>query len=323
MEFSADIKFSSKPMENKEVTITYSGYLFKNNSSSLTIVYGFGNNWMYTKEQKMEKTENGFVANVKMLNFSEFNFCFKNENNFWDNNYNSNFVTPISKFRVDDESFVLNENTIEEIITNLVEYDVSQVKAPVAENTSFEVYFEQNENIDISDTVVSITSEESLNENLNKEFSKVYEGTEEVNKIVEDQEDNSKSQIFDINEFSELFEDFEEDESFFDNFYKVSGGSTNVENIITNSSDNTVDDVVSDIIDNLYEGSKNSEHTQDIKPAYILKADKSNEETALVVSPRALGKFYSFKKRMKLAVYKFFYSIPKLLNGSYSEENNN
>lgn len=322
MEFSADIKFSSTPMENKELTITYSGYLFKNNSNSLTIVYGFGDNWMYTNEQKMEKTENGFVANIKMLNFSKFNFCFKNENNFWDNNYNSNFIAPIEEFHVEDENFVLNENVAEEIITNLVEYDVSETPEAIAESNiednSFEVYVEQNENIDISETIVNITSEDNLNENLNKAFLEFYEGAEEVNKINEDQNNNSSSQVFDINEFSDLFEDFEE-ESIFDDYYKM---SDNVENI----KDNTVDNVVSDIIDDLYEESKNNEPTESIKPAHISldakKVYKYGEETALVVSPRSLGKFYSFKKRMKIAVYKFFSVIPKLLNGEFSEENN-
>lgn len=318
MEFSADIKFSSKPMENKEVTITYSGYLFKNNSSSLTIVYGFGDNWMYTNEQKMEKTENGFIANVKMLNFSKFYFCFKNENNFWDNNYNSNFVAPISEFKVDNESFVLNENVAEEIITNLVEYDVSKV---TAEDTSFEVYFEPTENIDISDTIVNITPEESLNENLNKAFSEIYEGTEEISEITETQEETPNAQVFDINDFADLFEDFEEEESIFNDYYKIPDESSNIQNVIANSSDSTVDNVVTNIIDDLYEGSKNQEHAQDVQPAHILKENKHNEETALVVSPRALGKFYSFKKKMRIAVYKFFSILPKILNGTYNEEN--
>lgn len=318
MEFSAGIKFSSNPMENKEVTLTYSGYLFKNNSSSLTIVYGFGDNWMYTNEQKMEKTENGFIANVKMLNFSKFCFCFKNENNFWDNNYNLNFVAPISEFKVHDESFVLNENAAEEIITNLVEYDVS--KATV-EDTSFEVYFEPNENIDISDTIVNVTPEESLNENLNKVFSEFYEGTKEINQVAEVQEETPKSQVFDINDFADLFEDFEE-ESIFNDYYKMSNEPNNIENAIANSPDNTVDNVVTNIIDDLYEGSRAQEHAQDVHPAHILKENKHNEETALVVSPRALGKFYSFKKKMRIAVYKFFSVLPKILSGTYNEENN-
>ena len=84
MDFSTYVKFSNNLIENQETTITYSGYLFQNNSDSLKIVYGFGDNWMYTKEQEMKKTENGFVATIKMLNFSKFNFCFKNSNNQWD-----------------------------------------------------------------------------------------------------------------------------------------------------------------------------------------------------------------------------------------------
>ena len=102
----------------------------------------------------------------------------------------------------------------------------------------------------------------------------------------------------------------------------MSNEPNNIENAIANSSDNTVDNVVTNIIDDLYEGSRAQEHAQDVHPAHILKENKHNEETALVVSPRALGKFYSFKKKMRIAVYKFFSVLPKILSGTYNEENN-
>lgn len=303
MEFSAGINFSRNPMENKELTITYSGYLFENNSSSLTIVYGFGDNWMYTNEQKMEKTENGFVANIKMLNFDKFNFCFKNENNSWDNNYNNNFTSPISEFKPDNESFVLNENIAEEIITNIVKYDVSEAtlsqEEKIVEDNSFEVFVEHNENIDIAETIVSITSEPNLNEDLNKEFSEYYE-TNELSDIDVVEPIPSEVQKFNVNEFSELFEDVEQ--------AKVSN--------------NTVDNVVDDMIDDLYENSRNKEVNQSFQPSYfsmdISKIYRYGQETGLVVSPRAVGIF----GRMKAAVYKFFSVIPKLLGRNYDEENN-
>ncbi len=302
MEFSAGIMFNGNPMENKELTITYSGYLFQNNSSALTIVYGFGDNWMYTNEQKMEKTENGFVANIKMLNFSKFNFCFKNENNAWDNNYNSNFTAPISEFKVDDEAFVLNENVVEEIITNIVKYDVSEATGNgievSQEDNSFEVFEEKNENIDIAETIVNVITESNLNEDLNQVFSEYYENENvlETNNVVDPIEVGE--QKFDINEFAELFEGVEA---------KVSDNSA-------------VDNVVDDMIDNLYEDSKNREIAQGFQPSYfsmdISKIYRYGQETGLVVSPRASNPF----TRMKTALYKFFYSIPKLFGRAYDEE---
>jgi len=48
MDFSADIKFSRNLIKNENATITYSGYLYKNNSDAVTMVYGFGDNWENT-----------------------------------------------------------------------------------------------------------------------------------------------------------------------------------------------------------------------------------------------------------------------------------
>ena len=81
MDFSTNIKFSKDLTKNKPVVITYSGLLFKNNSELVSIVYGFGNNWEHTQEKRMEKTDEGFVVEVNMLDYDQFNFCFNNSNN--------------------------------------------------------------------------------------------------------------------------------------------------------------------------------------------------------------------------------------------------
>lgn len=93
MEFTKDIQFNNKPTVNQDVKITYSGFLA--NSSELWIVYGFGETWNNTTELKMEKNSNGFSAIINLLDFDTLNFCFKNSENQWDNNHNSNFITPI------------------------------------------------------------------------------------------------------------------------------------------------------------------------------------------------------------------------------------
>ena len=45
----------------------------------------------------MEKTELGFQAEIKLESFDTFNFCFKDENNCWDNNNGNNYIFPIEK----------------------------------------------------------------------------------------------------------------------------------------------------------------------------------------------------------------------------------
>lgn len=46
------------------------------------------------------------------------------------------------------------------------------------------------------------------------------------------------------------------------------------------------------------------------------------QEDSFLVSARSLGKFYMFKKRIKLAFYKLFSTLPKLLASTLFEENN-
>jgi len=95
MEVNNDVRFNGNLTEYETFKITYSGKLFKNNSEEVTIVFGFGPNWENTTELLMEKTENGFVADINILNFDAINFCFKNSNMEWDNNNSINYVVPI------------------------------------------------------------------------------------------------------------------------------------------------------------------------------------------------------------------------------------
>lgn len=97
MEFTNEISFNDKLIENKIAKINYHGRLFKNGSQSLTIVYGFGNNWEYTQEKQMNKVENGFEVEVEIKPYDTFNFCFRDENYNWDNNNSFNYISPIEK----------------------------------------------------------------------------------------------------------------------------------------------------------------------------------------------------------------------------------
>lgn len=137
MDFSADIKFSRNLIKNENATITYSGYLYKNNSDAVTMVYGFGDNWENTTEKQMEKTTKGFVTKINLLNFNKLNFCFRNSNYEWDNNNNQNYVCPIESSSATtkeniieeaDDAFIINENMIGGILTNLFETNLSELK---------------------------------------------------------------------------------------------------------------------------------------------------------------------------------------------------
>ena len=185
----ADIKFSGDLFQNKKVNITYSGDLFKKNSDSVAIVYGFNDEWHHTTEKLMEKTENGFTAEINLLNYNNFNFCFRNSNYEWDNNNYQNYTSPISEEPQIEEKFIINENIINEILTNLFEEDISKsdntilkaidqneivTKADVkttqevksSENIEFSVEVKKSEPVSIEDTIVNSVEEPELNNDI-------------------------------------------------------------------------------------------------------------------------------------------------------------
>ena len=58
----------------------------------------------------MEKTELGFQAEIELTGTETFNFCFRNENNIWDNNEGKNYIFPIEK--IQNELLVLEDEPV-------------------------------------------------------------------------------------------------------------------------------------------------------------------------------------------------------------------
>lgn len=96
MEFTKDIYFNNPLKAGETCELTYSGALFTRPSDSVTIVYGFGENWDYTSEKQMEKNNLGFTVKIEMPDhFDTFNFCFRNSHYEWDNNCSFNYISAI------------------------------------------------------------------------------------------------------------------------------------------------------------------------------------------------------------------------------------
>ena len=111
MELTKNIFFNTdKLVENSTVKISYIGKLFQDASEEVSIHYGFGTNWANVSDIKMEKTELGFQAEINLLEGDTFNFCFRNENNEWDNNEGQNYVFPLEK--VQTELLVLEDEPV-------------------------------------------------------------------------------------------------------------------------------------------------------------------------------------------------------------------
>lgn len=102
MELTKNIFFNTdKLIQNTKVKISYTGIFFEKGSEDVYIHYGFGSFWDNLTEIKMEKTELGFQAEVELLESDTFNFCFRNENNEWDNNNYQNYVFPLETQSLD------------------------------------------------------------------------------------------------------------------------------------------------------------------------------------------------------------------------------
>ena len=111
MELSKNIFFNTdKLVENSKVKISYTGSLFQDASQEVFIHYGFGHNWENVNDVKMEKTELGFQAEIEVTGTEPFNFCYRNENNIWDNNEGQNYIFPIEK--IQNELLVLEDEPV-------------------------------------------------------------------------------------------------------------------------------------------------------------------------------------------------------------------
>ena len=98
MELVKNVFFNTdKLVENTVVKISYTGKLFQDNAEEVYIHYGFGLLWNNVDEKKMEKTELGFQVEIELPEDETFNFCFKDNNDNWDNNECNNYIFPIEK----------------------------------------------------------------------------------------------------------------------------------------------------------------------------------------------------------------------------------
>ena len=111
MELVKNIFFNTdKLVENSKVKISYTGKFFQDNSEEVFIHYGFGLNWDNVNELKMEKTELGFQSEISIGEGETFNFCFKNNNNEWDNNDSQNYIFDLEKKQT--ELLVLDDEPV-------------------------------------------------------------------------------------------------------------------------------------------------------------------------------------------------------------------
>lgn len=282
MEFTKDIHFTNGLKGNETVGITYSGSLYKNGSESVSIVYGFGENWEHTTEKEMVKAETGFTAEIEIKeNFDTFNFCFRNGNYEWDNNQSFNYISGISPatspkinptfdslFEESEPESEFSTDFIMEILNGLLEENV---------NASTQVNTETDKQQIL---------DEILSENTTPVENAVYMEDFDMDELI----DNILNPVINCSTSEIVGED-------------VTGGIEGAET--------SLGAVAAETLENggIETGAENTGLVPTPEDTYL-------------VSPRKLRKFYLIQKKIKLAVYKLVVSIPKLLFGSFDEENN-
>ena len=300
MEFTKDIYFSSVLRENKKIEITYSGDLYKKNSEFLAIVYGFGEDWKHTTEATMTKTENGFTAEIEMKpNFDTFNFCFRNGNYEWDNNQTFNYISAIQpsilevstievpEISVEPES-TLDSDLILEILDSIFEENISNKETSDFENNSEQQIFEDTlfENEPVVPVQSPVLAEEF---DLDELIDNI------LNSIVHTTSETSSKNIVNCEQSSPTVqENLKQD----------------LENAIANLGSNAESTI------------QNVESTSKVTESDSNTALIPTSEDSYLVSPRKLSKFYLFTKKVKLAFYKLFVRMPKLVFGNLEENKN-
>lgn len=98
MELVKDIYFNTdKLVENTSVKVSYTGKFYQGENEKVYLHYGYGKDWNNVNEIEMKKTDLGYQAELNLAGSDSLNFCFKNQNNEWDNNFGNNYSFDIEK----------------------------------------------------------------------------------------------------------------------------------------------------------------------------------------------------------------------------------
>lgn len=282
MEFTKDIQFNNSPTAEQAVTILYHGFL--SHSDKLSIVYGFGQSWEYTNEKEMQKTENGFTVKIDILNFDTFNFCFRNANYEWDNNYNCNYISPISP---------CPSEKAQVLVEALFTPETSENSTPTFDINSLLQEILQPITVKPIETPVQVKNAQIHNEpvDLGAEITKALSEIE-----------NESTQLVEYSTLEEI----------------LSGSAIEQTSVELFEENFEVDTLVNEILEdiaipehNINMASSIEENTSGLEDDLSLIPRKDS----FIISSRQLSKFYLFRKRIKLAFYKALCKIPKMIFG--------
>lgn len=214
MEFTNEIYFDKNLVENQKVKISYTGKLFREFSSEVYIVYGYGPNWDNTQEQQMTLTEDCFYADINITGTDTFNFCFRNNYNIWDNNNTFNYIATIYPQDLNTTNEGSSESSSSEIstsTTNIEENANAETDNSSEETTDSSTDNFQNENSDIFSELLESLLNDMDDSNENTELPLQEDSNYGLENFGTIESTSSES----LNElFNELYAEYEKSESY-------------------------------------------------------------------------------------------------------------
>ena len=110
MELTKDVYFNTdKLIANTKIKISYTGKFYQENNEKVYLHYGYDKDWNNINELEMNKTDLGYQVELDLLAGDTLNFCFKNQNNEWDNNFGQNYIFSIEK-KINNASTATTQN---------------------------------------------------------------------------------------------------------------------------------------------------------------------------------------------------------------------
>ena len=349
MEVTNDIIFSTNLFQNEKVKLTYKGYLFKGNSTEVSIVYGYGDNWENTSEQPMKRTLDGFTTELDIQNFNKINFCFKNSYNEWDNNnyqdYHADILPPVmpTQAYISDysdtqetqlESINEKANLLDEILgeytlyfDNKEEFNFKKFVNNIVDEIIADATFTASlaEDVITENTVVnaeitdfvnyelsaleSAQSEEDVN-NVRAVSAEHFNKIEVVDEIVNDVTEEIQTEA--TVSIEKLSADFIKEFEENVNYIKAELNTLEIPNIA--EIDSSLNNFSTSKEENLIEKAVAEENTETGLIEY--------EANKFIVAARRLTPIYKFQKRVRLFFYKAFNTIPKVLSEQFGFNSN-
>lgn len=78
--------------KGEDATVLYNGLLYNSGADTVYMHTGYGDNWTQQKDILMNRTQEGFEAQLPITIADNLNIVFKDSANNWDNNCTRNYT---------------------------------------------------------------------------------------------------------------------------------------------------------------------------------------------------------------------------------------